>query len=131
MKHLKLLTIIAALFISGSALQAQSTKQALTQALEEFCQSQYKNCFGQQYQSNSIKITSIEINESNGAYFVKGTHSYTGKAPLYAQHIDQPFEAYISEGSLGGVKVKFRKQKNLGGFQGEWTAFVEKTIIVE
>ena len=120
-----ILFFFAFLLTFGATAQAQSRSE-LTDILEKFCQTYYKEAFNKTYHNGSLEITTIEVlDEDKGIILVNGKHSY--KATI--NHYKQPFKAEISETKLG-LKISFYKWYEADFFAaGHWEGPFTKTII--
>ena len=102
--------------------------------LDSFCQSYYEDAFnGKQYIEGSLYVTTLEVNETTGAFHVKGKHSYRGQyIILYGRktHSNVDFKADVTP-TNSGLKVKFWKwyEPDVLDPKGHWEGPCEKTII--
>ena len=133
MKKLKAILILL-LFLTGGAVVSQAQTARITSILEQFCVGLYDDCYDPcQYIPNSLRVTSTEVDETNGKIYVKGKHSYYGQyIPLYGRkkHTDVDFKAEIIPANVG-VKVKFWKWCESDWTQSaHWQEACEKTILL-
>ena len=102
---------------AGFAANAQSvlpSKKDIRELLEFWCNQYYNNCYeDRSYIKNSLRVTSVNEDESTGYLMVRGKHSYYGRPYRIGGQKPFPdvdFKATIMPSSDGrGILVRFLK----------------------
>lgn len=108
------LVIIASIGITANAQSNLPSKQEVRELLERWCVLYYDKCFVKRtYIKKSLRVTSVDEDESTGYLMVRGKHSYHGNPNRLGgqkSYPDVDFKATIMPSDDGrGILVRFLK----------------------